>query len=329
MEYSRRFQLLREALSRAAAPKYRLDQIIHQLYKKKVSRVADLKSIGTQTQQTLEKHFGLDLLTLKCASVADAPRAKKFLFRCDDDVKIETTALRFPTHTSLCISSQAGCSFNCSFCATGKIGLKRQLTVDEITDQVLYAQANGMAPDSISFMGMGEPLANPRVFEALHLLTDPRAFGMSARRLNISTSGVLPGIKRLNEQHPQVNLAFSLHSPFPEERNALVPANRLYPFPEVFELLDERLALTGRRVWIAYLLLKDCNDSREHAKELASLIRERRRQTRHLYHVSLIEYNDVSVSRYELSDAKGVSPTVRRAGGENLKLFEPELQGGF
>ncbi|CDI82714.1 GPI transamidase 8, putative [Eimeria praecox] len=221
----------------------------------------------------------------------------------------------------LLLSAQAGCSFNCSFCATGKIGLKRQLSVDEISDQVLYFQASGVRADSVSFMGMGEPLANPRVFDTvesgfsvvsagmgeplanprvfdtLKLLTDPKAFGLSARRLNISTSGVLPGIKKLNEQHPQV------------------PANRMYPFPEVFYLLDQRIASTGRRVWIAYLLLQGVNDSVEHAKALAALIRDRRRTIRHLYHVSLIEYND----------AQGVSSSLRRADSKRLKQFEEIL----
>ncbi|OEH79706.1 GPI transamidase [Cyclospora cayetanensis] len=292
MECSGRFRLLKAALLRAGAPNYRLNQLFQQVYRRKVTAVADLKVLGIQAQSTIEREFGSDLLTLKCASISEAPRATKVLFECKDGVRIEAVALKFSTHTSLCISSQAGCSFNCSFCATGKIGFKRQLTVDEITDQVLYFQSKGVHPGSISFMGMGEPLMNPRVFDAIKLLADPRAFGISARRLSISTSGVLPGIKKLNEEHPQVNLAFSLHSPFTEERNILVPANRMYPFPEVLDLLDERIALTGRRVWIAYLLLEGQNDSAEHAKALAALLRERRIETRHLYHISLIAYNE-------------------------------------
>lgn len=315
MEFSARFLRLKDILLRAGAPTYRIEQLIRQLYGGKVTAVADLKSLGTHAQRAVEAQFGPNLLTLKCISTSVAPRATKILFECNDGVKIEAVALKFASHTSLCISSQAGCSFNCSFCATGKIGLKRQLSVDEISDQVLYFQASGVRADSVSFMGMGEPLANPRVFDTLKLLTSPKAFGLSARRLNISTSGVLPGIKKLNEQHPQVNLAFSLHSPFPEERNVLVPANRMYPFPEVFYLLDQRIASTGRRVWIAYLLLQGVNDSVEHAKALAALIRDRRRTIRHLYHVSLIEYND----------AQGVSSSLRRADSKRLKQFEEIL----
>ncbi|CDJ35982.1 GPI transamidase 8, putative [Eimeria mitis] len=317
MEFSARFLRLKDVLLSAGAPKYRLDQLIRQLYGGKVTAVADLKSLGTHAQKAIETQFGPNLLTLNCVSVSEAPRATKVLFECKDGVRIEAVALKFASHTSLCISSQAGCSFNCSFCATGKIGLKRQLTVDEISDQVLYFQANGVRADSVSFMGMGEPLANPRVFDTLKLLTDSRAFGLSARRLNISTSGVLPGIKKLNQQHPQVNLAFSLHSPFPEERNILVPANRMYPFSEVFTLLDERIALTG------------VNDSPEHAKALAALIRDRRRTTRHLYHVSLIEYNDgnaiLCAGNLQNMPPQGVPSTLRRADSKRLQQFEEVL----
>ncbi|XP_026191770.1 uncharacterized protein LOC34621684 [Cyclospora cayetanensis] len=334
MECSGRFRLLKAALLRAGAPNYRLNQLFQQVYRRKVTAVADLKVLGIQAQSTIEREFGSDLLTLKCASISEAPRATKVLFECKDGVRIEAVALKFSTHTSLCISSQtqlvhpvrisaewAGTRVSCCkylrvieqklpeneaatgpinlcmCCLAGKIGFKRQLTVDEITDQVLYFQSKGVHPGSISFMGMGEPLMNPRVFDAIKLLADPRAFGISARRLSISTSGVLPGIKKLNEEHPQV------------------PANRMYPFPEVLDLLDERIALTGRRVWIAYLLLEGQNDSAEHAKALAALLRERRIETRHLYHISLIAYNE----------AKGVSPSLRRAENKRLELFEEIL----
>ncbi|CDJ39491.1 GPI transamidase 8, putative [Eimeria tenella] len=261
MEFSRRFVLLKDVLLKAGTPKYRLEQLTRQLYAGKTT-VSDLKALGTQAKNAIETHFGPDLLTLRWALFWSWVLSSVFVF--------------------------APCR---------KVGLKRQLSVDEISDQVLYFQANGIRADSISFMGMGEPLANPRVFETLKLLTDPRAFGISARRLNISTSGVLPGIKKLNEQHPQV------------------PANRMYPFPEVFTLLDERIGLTGRRVWIAYLLLQGVNDSVEHAKALAALIRSRQREIRHLYHVSLIEYND----------GKGVSMSLQRSDDRHLRLFEDVL----
>ncbi|PFH31172.1 radical SAM domain-containing protein [Besnoitia besnoiti] len=219
-------------------------------------------------------------------------KARKILFQCrQDDARVEAVALAFPNHTSLCVSSQAGCAFNCSFCSVGKSGFLRHLTADEITDQVLFFLREGIKIDSVSFMGMGEPLANPKVFDALRILTDPLLFNFSARKLAVSTLGVLSGIKKLTLEFPQVNLAFSLHSPFPEERNLLVPANSMYPMEEVFELLDERLAKTGRRIWISYILIKGRNNSEAHARALAELLRDRRRETRHLYHVNVIPYN--------------------------------------
>lgn len=165
-------------------------------------------------------------------------------------------------------------------------------------------------------MGMGEPLANPRVFDALRVLTAPELFGMSARRLNVSTVGVVPGILKLTEDFPQVNLAFSLHSPFTEERNRLVPLNRMYPMAQVFEVLDQRIRRTGRRVWVAYLMLQGLNDSREHAQALASLIKERPSETRYLYHINLLPYNV----------GRSVPTRFARAEATEIEVFQQILQ---
>ncbi|VWU53281.1 radical SAM protein, putative, partial [Hepatocystis sp. ex Piliocolobus tephrosceles] len=204
---------------------------------------------------------------------------------------IEATALDFGSHTSLCISSQIGCSFGCKFCATGQIGIKRQLDLDEITDQLLYFQSKNVYIKNVSFMGMGEPLANPYVFDAIQFFNNNKFFAISSRRINVSTVGILPGIKKLNDKFSQVNLSFSLHSPFTEERDQLMPVNRLFPFNEVFDLLDDRIAKTGRRVWISYILIKDLNDSKEHAEALCDHICKRPSTIRYLYNVCLIPYN--------------------------------------
>ena len=116
--------------------------------------------------------------------------------------------------------------FGCKFCATGTLGLKRNMTAEEITDQLLYFFLSGHNLDSISFMGMGEPLANPNVFEALSILTNPDLFGLSQRRITLSTIGMIPGIRRMTKDYPQVNLAYSLHSPFEDQRNELMPINK-------------------------------------------------------------------------------------------------------
>merc|ERR1712187_335458 len=143
----------------------------------------------------------------------------------------------------------------------------------------------------ISFMGMGEPLANPKIFDALRVLTSPELYGFSSRRMHVYTVGVIPGILKLTEELPQVNLAFSLHSPFPEERNKFVPATRMFPLDQVLEALDQRIRKTGRRVWICYLLLQGKNDTPDHARALVQLLRDRPSETRYLYHVNLRPYN--------------------------------------
>jgi len=240
----------------------------------------------------LKDRFGKYILSFAPANSVEGDFAKKVLLRSfKDEARIEAVSLQFRTHQSLCISSQVGCAFQCAFCATGRVGLKRQLDADEISDQVLYFLQQGVKVDGVSFMGMGEPLANPKVFDALRMLTHSDLFGMSSRRMNVSTVGVIPGILKLTEELPQVNLAFSLHSPFTEERDRLVPLNRMYPLAQVFEVLDQRIKKTGRRVWICYLLLRGQNDTTDHAHALVQLLKERPSEVRYLYHINLLPYN--------------------------------------
>jgi 23S rRNA (adenine-C8)-methyltransferase len=194
-------------------------------------------------------------------------------------------------HRSVCISSQAGCALKCAFCATGRIGLKRQLTADEITDQVLYFLHAGEAVDTVSFMGMGEPLANPRTFDALRQLTSPEFFGMSPSRINVSTVGIIPGIRRLTAEFPRVNLAFSMHSPFSDQRSELVPNNKTHPLEECWAAVVDHVVATRRQTFVAYLVFAGFNDSDDHARAMAAWIERAPADVRHLLHVNLLRYN--------------------------------------
>lgn len=303
MERSARYSGIRSVLQRNWVPEYRISQILRSIYQTKVLSYLDMYHIPRKLREDLHEHFGGSLLSLKASTTSKFDRACKVLFENRDGSKVEAVLLSFPTHKSLCISSQVGCAYGCSFCATGKIGLKRNLSLDEITDQVLYFQQLGHKIDSISFMGMGEPMSNPNVFRAMHVLNDSQLFGTSSRRINISTVGILPGMKKLNKDHPHVNLAFSMHSPYTEQRNRLVPANLMYPFQEVFNSLDERIRITGKRIWISYVLMKGENDTREHAEELVRVIKKRPEELQYLYHVNLIPYNTArSVDVYERTE---------------------------
>eukprot|EP00397_Hematodinium_sp_SG-2012_P047890 GEMP01054640.1.p1 GENE.GEMP01054640.1~~GEMP01054640.1.p1 ORF type:complete len:462 (+),score=95.63 GEMP01054640.1:10-1395(+) len=279
-------------LERRGEPAFRQKQVVEGIYKVKAHKWHAIYNLPQSVRWALKQEFGKYTSSIAPVEVKESKFANKVLFRChSDNQKIEAVSLKFNTHRSLCISSQVGCAFACSFCATGAIGFNRQLTADELADQVIYFLGRGEEVDSVSFMGMGEPLGNPKLFDAIDILTDPSMLAMSRRRMNVSTIGVLPGIVKLTEKYPQVNLAFSLHSPFTEQRNKLVPLNRMYPFQEIFPVLDDRIKKTGRRIWVAYLLLKDVNDSKDHAEALAEIIRNRPVETKYLYHINLLPYN--------------------------------------
>lgn len=314
---SPRVKELAEFLAARNEPKWRLNQILHGAYKSYRHRWIGLEELPWYLRWKLQERFGKYVCSFRPENSVEGDFAQKVLLRSRrDDSRVEAVSLQFKSHRSLCISSQVGCAFQCAFCATGKVGLKRQMDADEIADQVLYFLQCGQKVDGVSFMGMGEPLANPRLFDALRILTAPDMFGFSSRRMNVSTVGVVPGILKLTEELPQVNLAFSLHSPFTEERNRLVPLNRMYPMATVFDVLDKRIRKTGRRVWICYLLLRGQNDTPDHAKALAQLLRERPSETRYLYHVNLLPYNV----------GRAVPEQFRRAEPAGVEGFQKILQ---
>ncbi|BAM41749.1 florfenicol resistance protein [Theileria orientalis strain Shintoku] len=262
MDRSVRFNSIIKYLKDYSVPQYRASQIFNSIYRNKISDFLSMYHLPAVLRHGLHSHFNESILSIKPISESKSDRAKKVLFENKDGSRIESVLLHFNTHKSVCISSQVGCSYSCSFCATGKIGLKRNLTLDEITDQVLYFQQQGHKIDSVSFMGMGEPLSNPNVFRSISVLTDKNYFGLSPRRINVSTVGILPGMNKLNKEHPHVNLAYSLHTPFADERNEMVPVNILYPFQDAYKIMDERIRKTGKRIWISYILIKGLTEQK-------------------------------------------------------------------
>jgi 23S rRNA (adenine2503-C2)-methyltransferase len=233
---------------------------------------------------------------------------------------------------TVCVSSQVGCAVGCPFCATGRLGLKRHLKADEIVAQILYFARFIRETDgpearitNVVFMGEGEPLANFRhVWRAVEILNDPDAVGLGARRVTISTSGLVPRIQELADKSLQVGLAISLHAPTDELRDRLVPVNRKYPIAALLDACRSYAASTGCRVSFEYAMMRDVNDSLDQAALLAS----------HLEafpsHVNLIPLNHVDGSPFEPTprrqiDAfqgvlrqRGVSCTVRSTRGDDI-----------
>lgn len=324
-------------------PRYRFNQILHAVFKERIGEFDRMTTLPLPLRHQLRKRFGKSVLHLTPVFRKQSGQADKVLFELPDSNKIETVRLIYRAGwQSYCISSQCGCGFGCRFCATGRIGLKRNLSADEITDQILYFHLQSHPIDSISLMGMGEALANPQIFTALKVLTDPRLFNLSPRRITVSTIGLVPQIERLSREFPQVNLTFSLHSPFDEQRSALMPINRKYPLDEVLDALDAHIQRHRRKVYIAYIVLPGVNDTPEHAEKLVSLLRGRGPWD-YLYHVNLIRYNPASgapkayqrphedeLTRFcgRLRRA-GVKVTVRQSFGVDIEAACGQLYGRY
>lgn len=322
-------------------PDYRYRQIMDAVFKQRIASFEQMTLLPRPLREVLRREIGERVSGITPILEKSSSQVHKVLFSIDGGERVEAVRLSYRRGwESYCISSQCGCGFGCRFCATGTMGLRRNLTADEITDQLLEFHLRGYPLVSVSFMGMGEALANPQLFDALHLLTDPQLFGLGHRRITVSTIGILPGIQRLGDEFPQVNLTFSLHSPFDEQRSQLMPINDRFPLQEVLSALDRHIRKTGRKVYIAYILLRGVNDSPEHAEAVASLLRGRG-EGEHLYHVNLIPYNstDATPQHYESSDrslvnrfvrilkSKGIHVTVRTQFGGDIDAACGQLYG--
>jgi 23S rRNA (adenine-C8)-methyltransferase len=327
-----KFEVLQHILSGLKEPAYRYKQITDAIFRQRIVEFERMSMLPLALRRTLTRELGDSILVITPAAEAESRQVNKLLFTLNGGEQIEAVRLSYKRGwESYCISSQCGCGFGCRFCATGSIGLKRNLTADEITGQLLYFLLKGHALDSVAFMGMGEALANPHLFEALRQLTDPQLFGLGQRRITVSTIGILPGMARLTEEFPQINLTFSMHSPFDEERSRLMPINERYPLDEVLDMLDRHIRLTGRKVYIAYILLRGINDSDDHAEAVSRLL-QGRGDWEHLYHVTLIPYNhsEATGESYRQADAsrlgrflailksRGVHATVRTQFGSDI-----------
>ncbi|MGH8496750.1 MAG: 23S rRNA (adenine(2503)-C(2))-methyltransferase RlmN [Gammaproteobacteria bacterium] len=272
---------------------------------------------------------------------ASADGTRKWLLRMDEAQGIETVFIPEPSRGTLCISSQVGCALDCAFCATGQQGFNRNLTSAEIVGQIWLATRElGAAPDgsrritNVVFMGMGEPLANYRnIVPAIGVMLDEHGYGLSRRRVTVSTSGLVPQMYRLADEC-NVALAVSLHAPDDELRNELVPINRRHP---IAELLDACWYYASRRhnreITFEYVMLDGVNDTPEHARRLARLLRDRPAK------VNLIPFNafpgtgfrrspDAAIERFrDVLMAQGIMTITRRTRGDDIDAACGQLAG--
>ena len=308
-------------------PRYRAGQLWAALYEQRIP-LDDASTLPRSLRHRLDELLPLALDEQVCQTAHDGATSK-WLWRCvDDGAQVETVLMRSPSRATVCVSSQAGCAMACTFCATGQAGFERHLTVGEIVEQVLRAQhASAQRVSNVVYMGMGEPLANfDAVWESIERLHDDA--GLSARRITVSTVGVIPGIRRLAAASLPVTLAVSLHAATDELREQLVPLNARYPIAELLDAAADFAGAKGRRVTFEYACIDGVNDTAEHAEALGRLL--------HRFpgpggaHVNLIPLNptagfageaprrDHLLRLAERLRAHGVQATVRRNRGTDI-----------
>ncbi len=261
---------LRAFAARNGEDGYRADQVLPHLWKSPRESFEAIVQLPKAFRDKLAEEFSIPRLALSARQLS-TDGTEKFLFRLFDGEHIETVAIPEGQRLTLCISSQAGCALQCSFCATGAMGFSRNLRLFEIAGQVREVTLlTGRQPTNIVFMGMGEPLMNWKAVDpTLTILNDENGFGIGARHITVSTVGVLPGIIALGERKEQFRLAISIHAPTDALRRTLMPINTKYPLAQVIEAAR----VFDRRVTFEYVMLHGVNDEPAHAIQLAELAR--------------------------------------------------------
>jgi 23S rRNA (adenine2503-C2)-methyltransferase len=303
-------------------PTYRARQVADAIWHGLVTSAAQVRTLPGPLRERLAADFRVDTLVTTEIRPSDGGLTEKAIHVLADGAVVESVLMRYPARgarrerQTLCISSQAGCAVGCPFCATGELGFGRDLEAAEILDQVRDAArrsaAAGRRLTNVVFMGMGEPLLNlDAVLAAIDALSDPERFGLGARSITVSTSGVVPGIRRLTALGPRFNLAVSLHAARDPLRDVLVPLNRRWPVAEVVDAARAHARTTGRRVTYEVTLIGGINDTPDDAAALAGLLRG------DLAHVNLIPMNPVAHTPWLPSSMAAVERFARplRAAG--------------
>jgi 23S rRNA (adenine2503-C2)-methyltransferase len=262
-------------------PKFRTRQLWEWLYLHLATEYDQMTNLPQALRERLAAYYRLDALSpVEELRSADG-FTQKLLFELHDGARIESVGMAYDQRWTVCVSTQVGCAVGCAFCTTGQGGLVRDLETGEIVEQVLYfARALRAAPSAqpdvsnVVLMGMGEPLFNyDRVWQAIEIWNDHRGLNLGARRITLSTAGVVPGILRLAGERLQVGLAVSLHAADDELRDQLVPLNRRYPLADLMDACREYVAQTHRRITIEVALIDGVNDAVGQAHQLARLLR--------------------------------------------------------
>ena len=316
-------------LKSSGEPGFRVKQVFDWLWKKNCRSFDEMTSLSKTTRQKLTCQFKFPVVTLD-QEYKSSDGTIKSVFLLEDGMKVEGVLIPTDGRTTACISSQVGCALGCNFCATGKLGFRRNLTSPEIYDQVFLINNQsekyfGTGISNIVFMGMGEPLLNySNLCKAIEKITSPDSMGMSPQRLTVSTVGIPKMIRQIADDQAKFHLAISLHAPTNEKRDKIIPLNAKFPLSELTEALKFYHQKTKKRITLEYILFGNFNDSLADAAELARFCKS------FPVKINLIEYNQVENSEFREStqikikqfhdflESKNLVVNIRRSKGKDI-----------
>ena len=313
---------LQQVAAEVGLPSYTAKQMADWLYKKHVTEVSEMTNVALAKRSALAERYEVGAYPPAMAQ-RSVDGTIKYLYAAGEGHFVESVYIPTEDRATLCVSSQVGCKMNCLFCMTGKQGFSANLTANQILNQI-QSLPERESLTNLVFMGMGEPLDNVNeLFKVLEILTAPWGYGWSPKRITVSTVGAMKGLRRFLEES-ECHLAFSLHSPYPEERLSLMPVEKAFPAQEVIDLIRHYDFTHQRRVSFEYIVFKGLNDDLKHADALARLLRQIPCR------VNLIRFHAIPNVPLQTSDmarmeafrdrlnAKGVVCTIRASRGEDI-----------
>ena len=313
--------------------KFRAEQVWDWLYRKRVQSFEDMSNLSKATIELLTDHFMFDpIQPIEIQESADG--TIKYLFKLHDNHLIETVLMKHEYGLSVCVTTQVGCNMGCTFCASGILKRQRHLTAGEIVSQIMQVQYyldqnyDDKRVSHIVVMGIGEPMDNyDNVMNFLRIVNDDKGLAIGARHITVSTCGIAHKIKEFADEGLQVNLAVSLHAPNNEVRTSIMRINRSFSIEKIMEAIDYYIEKTNRRVTFEYIMIHDINDKKEHAQELADLLKDKKK----LAYVNLIPYNPVNehvqyersypediMAFYDILKKNGINCVVRQEHGADI-----------
>ena len=312
--------------------KFNASQVYDWIYKKRIKSFNEMTNVKKELIDYLNENFILG--SIEVVERQEDIDVAKFLFRLEDDQKVEAVYMHHDYGHSLCISTQVGCNMSCAFCESGRLKKRRDLKTSEMVEQILAVEKElNLRITHIVLMGIGEPFDNyDNVMKFIDIVNCGKGIELGARHITVSTSGIVPKIKEFAKSDKQVNLAISLHASNDELRRKLMPIDKAYPLDTLMEAIKEYIGKTNRRVTFEYIMLDHVNDTKENALELVNLLKGMN------CYVNLIPYNETShidfkkssqeriMNFYDILKKNNVNVTIRREFGSKVSAACGQLR---